>query len=399
MASGILDRLSPVGRIPGIDTARGLALFGMMATHVVPLVAGAAPSWAAVFAGRASALFALLAGFSVVLATRRVLEVPGPRGWAAAAGGLLVRGALIGVLGLVLGLLTSHIAVILVNYGVMFVLATVLLRAPTWFLGALAPVWFLVTPVVSHALRAEFSLVPGYGIPSALDLVRPVHLAQEILLTGYYPVLTWFGYLVAGMFLARLPWDRTLTRVLVLCFGGALALFAKATSHIVLGLGGSAELRRLTSMYPPYSRGSLEEAMEIGSYGVTPTDSWWWLTISGPHSGTPFDLLHTAGLAAAVVAACALVCSALGAREWVLAPLDAPGSMPLSVYCGHVVLVEITALLPLSDGTEYTVHVLVCMLGALAWKLGVNRRGALEWPLSLTVRGVQHRILGEKMVG
>src|SRR5699024_8650398 len=60
--------------------------------------------------------------------------------------------------------------------------------------------------------------------------------------------------------------------------------------------------------------------------------SWWWLAIAGPHSGTPFDLLATAGTALMTIGACQAAAVLLGRRSWVLAPLSAPGSMPLSVY-------------------------------------------------------------------
>ncbi|BAS08300.1 hypothetical protein AHiyo4_17220 [Arthrobacter sp. Hiyo4] len=55
-----------VGRLRGIDAARGLALLGMMATHLLPTFeanADLTPTWIGLtFSGRAAALFAVLAG-------------------------------------------------------------------------------------------------------------------------------------------------------------------------------------------------------------------------------------------------------------------------------------------------------------------------------------------------
>ena len=83
-APTVARRLAPDGRNLGIDTARGLALFGMMITHIIAFTAEDGSFTRAVwFAGRSSALFAVLAGFSVVLSTRRVLARPGGRAWSA----------------------------------------------------------------------------------------------------------------------------------------------------------------------------------------------------------------------------------------------------------------------------------------------------------------------------
>ena len=74
-ASGARSRLLAPSRVMGVDVARGLALFGMMSVHVFPaLDADGSASWAyRISAGRASALFAVLAGLSLMLAH-------GPRG-------------------------------------------------------------------------------------------------------------------------------------------------------------------------------------------------------------------------------------------------------------------------------------------------------------------------------
>ena len=45
-SAGILARLSPHGRLVGLDAARGLALLTMMITHIFPLTDEAMPTWA-----------------------------------------------------------------------------------------------------------------------------------------------------------------------------------------------------------------------------------------------------------------------------------------------------------------------------------------------------------------
>ena len=59
-------------RLVGIDAARGLALAGMMATHLLPAwnetTGDATLNWI-LFPGNAAALFALLAGVGLALST------------------------------------------------------------------------------------------------------------------------------------------------------------------------------------------------------------------------------------------------------------------------------------------------------------------------------------------
>ena len=89
-------------RLAGVDAARGLAVLGMVAVHVLPRTDDdGGPSLPYVLAsGRAAAAFAVLAGVGVALATARTGE-----GRALQRGRLLVRAAAVGALGLTLGAL------------------------------------------------------------------------------------------------------------------------------------------------------------------------------------------------------------------------------------------------------------------------------------------------------
>src|SRR5687767_2449410 len=108
------------GRVVGVDVARFVALAGMMAIHVLPAFeAGEVTFSQSLAGGRASALFAVLAGVSISLANGG--RVVSPRVWDRVAAGLVVRASLIALLGLFLGELDTTIAVILVYYGLLFV--------------------------------------------------------------------------------------------------------------------------------------------------------------------------------------------------------------------------------------------------------------------------------------
>src|SRR5699024_12262548 len=110
----VLDRLSPRGRLVGLDVARGIDLLAMMVTHIFALGDETGmPTWAAAFAGRASALLAVLAGCSLVLSTRSRLAESGRLRDAAPS--VLIRAAAIVLIGERLGTTSSHSAVIRVN--------------------------------------------------------------------------------------------------------------------------------------------------------------------------------------------------------------------------------------------------------------------------------------------
>ena len=96
-----------LGRIVGIDVARGVALIAMAATHMLLVVDSDDRSLTAVgwlFAGRASALFAVLAGVSLAIVTGGVAPVAPARDRRRARVTIAVRAALIALLGLVLAL-------------------------------------------------------------------------------------------------------------------------------------------------------------------------------------------------------------------------------------------------------------------------------------------------------
>ncbi|MGZ1490682.1 heparan-alpha-glucosaminide N-acetyltransferase domain-containing protein [Brevibacterium sediminis] len=387
----VARRLSPDGRLVGLDVARGIALLAMMVTHIFALGDETGmPTWAAVFAGRASALFAVLAGCSLVLSTRSRMAVSGRLRDAAPS--VLIRAAAIVLIGLCLGSISGLLAVILVNYGIMFALALFFLRLRAGALFTIAGVWMVLSPVVSMWVRSTFLLEPSYLPMGFFDFATPGTMLTDLFLTGYYPVLQWLSYILLGMAVAKLDIGRHLLALFTTGLG--LFIIGRGASWILLNVfGGDAALVEVAQMWGT----DLTAALFTGSYGVTPATSWWWLAIAGPHSGTPFDLLSTGGTAVMTIAACQAAATLLGRQSWVLAPLSAPGSMPLSVYSAHVVLLEITRSQivgnPLEESAtageqtlEFVIHALTFVLLPLLWKLVVSSRGPLEGGIAGIIR-------------
>ena len=362
----------------GIDLARAGALVGMMATHLLGRIdVYGDPTPVALVAGKAAALFAVLAGFSVVLSTRRYDR------WRDAALSLVVRGVLIAVLGFVLGSLSGSIAVVLVHYGALFLLAPLFLRMPSRWLVPLTAVWVVAAPALSHLLRGRWGLVRDGGSPGLESLSAPVELVQDVVLTGYYPVLAWLGYLLVGVLLARLDWSRIDVAIRALIGGVLAAAAAWIVSQLLLAAGGVEAIERASAGRGPMDWGSLYAARWIGSYGVTPTDTWWWLVVSGPHSSTTFDLVYTSGIAVAVIAACVLLCRALGERTRLLMPVLAAGSMPLTLYTLHVVMTGFMEL--------FVLQVILLLALAALWRVSIEGPGPLESLVSGAVKAVVPR--------
>ncbi|NIZ91883.1 heparan-alpha-glucosaminide N-acetyltransferase domain-containing protein [Kineococcus rubinsiae] len=345
-------------RVVGVDLTRGLAIAGMMAAHIVSARDTGVPlTLYELSEGRASAAFAVLAGVSLGLAHRRADE---RRARVAARVSILVRGLLIGLVGMLLVDLGTNIAVILPYYGLAFLAVLPVLWWPARRLLPLAAGWLLLAPFAAFALRRH--LPPGPGDqPTLASLLHPLDLLPTLLVTGYYPVIGWTGYLLLGLAVSRRDLRDALTGVRLLAGGAALAAAAWIASALLLGpLGGRAAVGVL--------RGAV-------FYGTVPTQTWWWLAVRSPHSGTPPDLLHTSGCALAVLGLTLLLPHVVALA---LSPLAAFGGMPLTVYTAHVVAI---ALVPADGSTRPGVllaaHVLAGCVLASAWRTFVGR-GPLE---------------------
>ena len=79
------------------------------------------------------------------------------------------------------------------------------------------------------------------------------------------------------------------------------------------------------------------EELAANAHGVASSESPWYLLATGPHTGTPLDLLVTGGTAAAVIGLCLLAAGRLTSRgHRLLAPALGAGAAPLTVYTAHV---------------------------------------------------------------
>ncbi|MGL3807942.1 heparan-alpha-glucosaminide N-acetyltransferase domain-containing protein [Paeniglutamicibacter sp. R2-26] len=395
---------SGTARIPGVDLARAVALVGMMAVHILPLrVAlageGFAPSWAAtLFSGKASALFVLLAGTGLALLTG------GAAGPAAARIGalrrnVLIRAGLVALLGFGLAMLDTNVAVILVHYALLFLAALPFLSMRRRTLGWWAAGWLLASPFLFYVLRpwVEGAMDPFRlgNSPGFSDLGTPLVFAADVLLTGYYPLLVWFGFLLAGLFVGRLALSRPPVALGLLVVGSTLAVGSKLASEWLLERPGALRaLREATGL----NANGLEVALATGQRLGGAMDTAWFLAVSAPHSGAPLDVLHVTGCALAVLGAAQLLCMALtamlgGVGEMLLWPLTGAGGATLTIYAGHLVALDVFSDVsaPLPRIQLFIIYVVAALLLGLLLKF-LGRRG----PLEALVHGVSTTLSGSR---
>ena len=384
-------------RIIGIDTARCLALLGMMGVHLVdPINANGDMAWQwRIGAGTSAALFATIAGVGIALAAGGTARPRGRRLLAAWAG-TAVRAVLIGLLGLTIGLFvgTDVTHVILPYYAALFVLAIPFLRLPPRALAALALVAAVAGPVFSHLMRQGLPTLDPVNLSFVVLASDPVRVARDVLLTGVYPAIPWMTYLLAGMAIGRLRLRRALSVVLTIA-GAVLALLASIGSSIAMNqLGGlqaiadvaqqSMSLREFTSL------------LVWGAEGTLPTTSWWWLAVLAPHTTTPFDLLFTLGVSVAVIGAALMAGFVI---PFAVRPFAIIGSMPLTMYTMHLALTTVPVL-P-HGGLGFWIQLAILALFALVWSRFATRGpleaiiAAVTQPVRKAVAGPQPRRLAE----
>ncbi|QHC32979.1 DUF418 domain-containing protein [Streptomyces sp. HF10] len=385
----------PPGRLVGIDLARGLAVFGMFAVHVGPdpAVGGPVGFLLEAASGRSSALFALLAGFSLIIITGR----PGPRTGRAgrqAVATVVIRAVVLLALGYALTALGTEVDVILSYYGVLFLAVLPLYRLRAGTLALLAAVTALALPQALYGIRAA---VADGGWADAITAHDPLALltgtggTMDLLFTGDYPVLTWIPFLLAGMALARLDLHRPHARSRLALTGGALAL---------LGYGGSWLALRLVPHALP--------ALASATHSPASSPWWWsdtagepggrpppaWLLVAVPHSETTLSVVGGTGVAVAVVAACLTVAERTPRLARAAGPVAAVGMMALTSYVLHILALwffDDVWYVPAIDGDGMSalavlaVLIAATMLLATAWTRRF-RRGPMEQLLHLLTR-------------
>lgn len=341
-------------RIVGLDIARGLAVLGMFAVHVgdIPVAFnwGDPNSWAALTWGNSSATFAVLAGIAVAIISGGSTPAQGDD-LVRARMRILTRAVLVFLVGGLLIMLNSEAVVIIEFYAVYFAMSLPFLRWKPWALLLTGGLWMVVAPMAK------------IGIESMLQFNSFANsMIVELMVTGFYPALTWFAYTLVGLGLGRLALRSWAVRLSVLAAGIVL---------VVAGRMGGPALQ-------PLIRGGDHPGPLHPFVSANPSLGLQQMFSPEGHTGTTFDFLSSTGVALIVIALCLI---AERVVRWVLFPIAAVGSMSLTAYSGHVIA------LWLEDGqVPYTfdrwlTYALVAIIACTIWRLFFFK-GPLEWAMS-----------------
>src|ERR671917_2028548 len=228
----------PRRRLRSVDAARAVAVVGMVMVHFgpFPVPDTALGNLYGLSHGRASVLFALLAGVGVAL-------LAGGRsgGWTSLTRGQLVlRGALLLPLGLWLQDFEHGALVILQYYAIYFLFVAFVLTLPDRWLLAGGAVVLVAGPLVY--LWGQM-VAPGWYVRGeTASLEDPISkIADDLLLTGAYPLVTWAAPLLIGLWIGRRDLASVRVRWWLLVLGLALAVTAALAAD-----GLSAAFGRLT---------------------------------------------------------------------------------------------------------------------------------------------------------
>ncbi|MEV5776734.1 DUF418 domain-containing protein [Streptomyces antimycoticus] len=378
---------SATGRLIGVDLARGLAVFGMYAAHVGPDPSrGGATGFLMELAhGRASALFAFLAGFSIVLMTGRRTPKTGRAGRQAVAK-IVIRALILLVLGTALTLYDTPVKVILAFYGLYFLLVLPLYRLSAKPLAVIAAASALVLPQVLYVIQQHIRYETGSGSlwawPGGADGMVP------LLFTGSYPALSWVPFVIAGMAVARLDLAATTVRIRLAITGLCLAVAGYGGSWLALHLVPGAASALADSGYGEGSSAMSAWWSDIAGYPTGDTAAW--LLAASPHSETTLSIVANTGVAVVALALCLIATDALPRFRRLATPVIAVGTMSLTAYVFHIVGIRLLGVEELPGSLHVLLGFIVgAMVFAALWSRFFGR-GPLEWLLGRATRPAQY---------
>jgi uncharacterized membrane protein YeiB len=421
---------TPTGRVVAVDFVRALALFGMFTINLGAHYAWLEDGVPAVFAelphGRSSATFAVLAGFSLALLSgARSVKVGRERRQAIVK--IAIRGVILIVLGTALVSAGATIPLILISYGMFFLLALPFVRLKLKGLIIAAAIVAIVGPVITRyydvviknewlenyvpydpiiLLGRLFSSAFG-GVLSSWDETPTLHgyeVSAVLFYAALYPAGAFMAYVLAGMALGRLDLRARAVQVKLAIIGPALMVAGYGTSWLLAMTVPNVvgPFHTSTGAYDFRDKGRWDD---IGWDAIDPgedrkvemgrdLDPDEYYKIGGyprgglldgdAHSGTTFEILGNIGLAISLVVLMTVAFDRLSWLRRLLTPVIAAGSMTLTAYVIQaIVLSRVFGDLDRSSWLPNTTQELVwLMVGvvifAFAWSR-FFRRGPLEY--------------------
>ena len=373
-------------RLVGIDAARGLALIGLMAIHILPAenedTGDPTLAWN-LFYGDSAALFALLAGVGLALSSGGS-QPHLRRKMAGNRLGLVARALLIGVIALVIGAFMPQnddppANGILLYYSVFFLLAIPFLHLKSRALFLSAAAFGIVAPILLQNLGPVLPEWSSFNPTLGHLFSEPAGVVSQLLLTGSYPALAYMCYILAGLGIGRLDLRKSSVLAWIAGVGAALAILSNAASSVLLYTVGGYD-RMLDA---GIDEGFLDGAIVWGLEDI-PNTSVWWLTLATPHNNTPFSIASSLGIGLLVTAVLIAVGRKVG--HW-LTPLAAMGSMTLTLYSAHLLALSAEVHYD-QPGLWFVVHLAVAAAFGMVWSRWMGQ-GPLERMVAAAAKNVR----------
>lgn len=386
-----------LGRIGGLDVARGLAVLGMVYVNFAPIGDGD-DRWSSAHSilsdipnGRSVILFALVAGISLSLLTGRDAPYTGER-MATARKRIVGRAFMLVFLSMLTSLLNLPVIVVLSYYAVWFVLALPFTSWSVRKLWTAAAATAVVGPILSVAIvwvTASLGLVAQENDP----------FLWTMLIAGNYPGLVYMAFIFAGMAIGKSCIAEARHQAKLVALGAALMILGYGGSYVLthtlfdsrdtLQVRGAVVTEESGGSHvspdsssdgqadPPPADPDSDQREHAFDWAPVAFDPASQLVTANPHANTVFEVVGSGGFAIALTGLCLLIGRA---SRNVLRPLAAVGSMSLTVYATHLVIL---GTMPDLANNSWEA-VLWMSVGALIvcglWRL-FYRRGPLEWAM------------------
>ena len=301
-------------RIFGYDVARAFAIFGMTLVNykVVMTADGCGPGWLAfatgLFEGRAAAVFVVLAGVGLSLASRRERQSGDSEALFNARKTLWKRAAFLFVVGMLY--LPIYSGDILHFYGIYITIGALALSASGRWLWGLVAAFVIAFSVLilgfNYEAEWDFTTLEYEGLWTPLGMLR------NLFFNGLHPVIPWTAFLLAGMWLGRQDMSDSSVSKRVFLMGAGVALFAEFLSAVLI--------ETLTARA---SADSVEAIRAVFGTEMLPP--------------VPLYMLAAGGTAFAVIAMCIML-SPRFVHLRLHRALVATGQLSLTLYVAHIVL-------------------------------------------------------------
>jgi uncharacterized membrane protein len=270
--------------------------------------------------GRAAILFIFLAGIGISFLHKSASRSGQVAGFAE----IVIRAAILLPIGLWLQTLDHGVLVILQFYAMYFLFAAFIIALPSRIILLLAVAFAIAGPVVYE--MAEQRWVEWFIDDAPAWGDSWTKITRDLLLSGYYPLITWAAPLCTGIWVGRLDLRSRNVRLLL------------AAAGAILAFGSSAIVRVAdNSITNEYSVALSNEA----------------------HSQTHLWLIGSTGSALLVLGVVLILSDMAGRAIW---PFVATGQLALTIYVGHLLLLhEFTDTLRQEFVREAVVSVVIFM--------------------------------------